>query len=482
MLITRLPTSFGEAYATVDTDADSNAALVERLYAVLLGRQADGIGLMNAVHFLDSGGSPASLAEAMLASPEYAAGPGQLDDASFISAAYMAVLGRSAEPSGMDYHLDLLAQGASRAVVGLGIAASPEAADVHRSAHPDGIEVPDLAAMTVAALYDTAFNRLPDEEGLAFWTAALKSGSLTLDQIAEALAASDEFAALHEGQDDLAFVTALYANAFGREPDPEGLAGHLSQLGAGVTRGELVLAFAMSEEQAAGFALGVADGVDEGAGPALAVGARGVVGYYSMTNGEGVTAQETVITAAGATAVNILDLSIAELSTIGTLFVTNPSNDRFGAEYLDATARIAEWVGAGGTLILHDWHVTDAATILPGAGEVAFTRSFANGGQIDFARDDGPIANGAFGVLTDESLDGRNFSNHGHAALGTLPAGSEVIHTTSTPEEVVTFAYRHGEGTVIYSSIPLDAHLGNSDFATYAQNLISAVAADQIWS
>jgi hypothetical protein len=481
MALSTISTSFGTPYATVETDANSTGALVERLYEVFLGRQADGVGMANSVRFLEAGGSVLDLAEALVSSPEYANGLGQLDNTAFIEAVYGAVLAREPDPEGAAFHLSLLEQGVSRIEVSLGILQSPEASNVYQTNFPNGIEVPDLSALTVVQIFDTAFDRAPDEPGLLFWREALENG-LTAEQLADGIAASEEFATLYGAQDDAGFLTALYANSFGREPDAEGLAFHLSQLGAGADRADVMLSFTMSGEQAGSFATSIAEGVADYQTPTVALGPRGTVGYYDMDNEQGTASQEPVITGAGATAVNIQDLATAELAQVGTLFVTNASNSAYGAEYLSATAQISDWVNAGGTLILHDRFVTDATTILPGIGNATITRSFEEGAAIELVNNTGPVANGPYGTLTDASLDNRGYSNHGFGLVDTLPEGSEIILTTNDPTHAVTFGYEYGAGAVVYSSVPLDVYLTDPAFKTYAQNLIAAVVEDQLWA
>src|SRR5687768_5165860 len=59
-----------------------------------------------------------------------------------------------------------------------------------------------------------------------------------------------------------------------------------------------------------------------------------VVGYYDMLAGQGVPSQVAPITAAGHTAVLLTDLTAADLAGIDVLFVQNPDNAGYGAEYL----------------------------------------------------------------------------------------------------------------------------------------------------
>ena len=107
-------------------------------------------------------------------------------------------------------------------------------------------------------------------------------------------------------------------------------------------------------------------------------GAGGVlnIGYYDMGAGEGVAAQIEAIVAAGHNAVQIFDLSAAELAGIDMLLVQNPDNNGYSAEYLAHLADIEAAVNGGLTLIIHDRHVDGAESILPGSAGFNIVRNF----------------------------------------------------------------------------------------------------------
>ncbi|GAB4258481.1 Ig-like domain-containing protein [Deferrisoma sp.] len=182
-----------------------------------------------------------------------------------------------------------------------------------------------------------------------------------------------------------------------------------------------------------------------------------VVGYYDMSAGEGVPAQEPPIRAAGWDQAALSDLSPAAMAGVDVLFVQNPSNVGYGAEYLAHLQDVEDAVRGGKVLVLHDRYVTGAASVLPGGSGIAFVRSF--GAQIDILTPGTLVTDGPGGQLDDDSLDGGNFSNHGYAELATLPAGAVPLLSNGNPDQVVTFAYPYGQGWVIYSSIPLDFYL-----------------------
>lgn len=96
-------------------------------------------------------------------------------------------------------------------------------------------------------LYEVAFDRTPDPSGLGFWLSALDRG-VTLKSIAGSFITSPEFLKLYGQTDNAAYLTLLYANALGREPDAPGFAWHLNNLEHGLAREQVLLDFSESVE------------------------------------------------------------------------------------------------------------------------------------------------------------------------------------------------------------------------------------------
>ncbi len=212
--------------------------------------------------------------------------------------------------------------------------------------------------------------------------------------------------------------------------------------------------------------------------PAAAVN----VGYYDMTLGAGSASQVAPITAAGQTAIQIFDLSPAELAGIDVLMVQNPSNGSYGAEYLARLADIQTAVSNGLILVIHDRYVSNpdgtggAKTILPGGSGFTISRDFADPNNIEIVSTSTSVTSGAGGVLTASSLDNGSFSSHGFAASASLPALARRILSRTNPAEVVAFLYPFGDGGVYYSTMPLDQFLagGGANPPRDAFNLIYA--------
>src|SRR5262249_19470563 len=102
--------------------------VVRGLYAALLGREADPGGLEAFAGFLAGGGAVAQVKAALLGSAEYFQKSGGTNDG-FVTALYRDVLGRDADPGGPQAVLAQLAGGAARGAVALTVVASRESVE-----------------------------------------------------------------------------------------------------------------------------------------------------------------------------------------------------------------------------------------------------------------------------------------------------------------------------------------------------------------
>jgi hypothetical protein len=101
---------------------------------------------------------------------------------------------------------------------------------------------------TIARLYGAAFARAPDAGGLAVQLGAHAAG-ISAVSLANNFIQSAEFVARYgAGTSNTAFATALYSNVLGRTPDPDGLAVQIAALDHGLSRAQLLLNFADSNE------------------------------------------------------------------------------------------------------------------------------------------------------------------------------------------------------------------------------------------
>lgn len=171
------------------------------------------------------------------------------------------------------------------------------------------------------------------------------------------------------------------------------------------------------------------------------------------------------VTASGNTAQTLSNLNAASLTGIKVLWIFNPSNSGISSTVTSNAAAISAFVQDGGVVAFHDRWVTGAASFVTGASGVSFVRSL--GSDIN-AQANNLVTNGPAGIVNNTNLDGGNFSAHGYANVGSLPAGAvTVLSEGSNANRAVDFHFSFGKGDVYYSSIPLDFYLNNANPAAF---------------
>jgi VCBS repeat-containing protein len=94
----------------------------------------------------------------------------------------------------------------------------------------------------IIRLYQGSFNRVPDQGGLKTWV----NSGYSLEDIAAGFTSSDEFTNLYKTNEPTEeFITSLYRNVLGREPDAEGLNNWLN---SGMSAHTILMRFTESEE------------------------------------------------------------------------------------------------------------------------------------------------------------------------------------------------------------------------------------------
>jgi hypothetical protein len=100
-------------------------------------------------------------------------------------------------------------------------------------------------------LYQAAFDRVPDLDGLGFWIAQLDYGA-SLNAVTDAFIHSDEFVKLYgASSSDQDFVAALYRNVLHRAPDQPGADYWNARLHDGSSRATILMEFSESQENQA---------------------------------------------------------------------------------------------------------------------------------------------------------------------------------------------------------------------------------------
>lgn len=246
---------------TFYTDPNAEIMQADRLYGVAFGRASDPFGLNAATDALQAGTPLTVLADAFVASPEFQATYGALDNTQFVQQLYDNTFDRSADPAGLGFWVGQLNAGASRGQVVVGFSESQEYKN-RVEAGSTAMFDPDEAATAVARLYRSAFDRDPDAGGFRNSLEAVNSG-LSLDALADAFAGSPEFNQTYGPLSNGQYVELLYNNVFDRSSDPGGRAFWENQLNSGqLDRGDVLNGFAQSTEFQIATAADYADGVD----------------------------------------------------------------------------------------------------------------------------------------------------------------------------------------------------------------------------
>lgn len=80
-----------------------------------------------------------------------------------------------------------------------------------------------IDVIEVQKLYVAYFGRPADPNGLEHWTDALDANAITLADVSDSFAASQEYRDTYAGLDNRAIVNDVYENLFGRAADQTGL-------------------------------------------------------------------------------------------------------------------------------------------------------------------------------------------------------------------------------------------------------------------
>lgn len=112
-------------------------------------------------------------------------------------------------------------------------------------------------------IYQAAFDRTPDKEGLGYWISEMDKG-MSLEGVSNSFIHSQEFQGLYgTNPTNEAFVTLLYNNVLNRNPDAEGMAYWLNEFNTGIIDKVGALAsFSESSENINNVADVIANGIE----------------------------------------------------------------------------------------------------------------------------------------------------------------------------------------------------------------------------
>ena len=252
-----LPVCAAESESTVQYAQEQKRDLVRdfvaRLYTEVLGRPADPSGLDAWTRVLknqtDNG---AGVAKGFVDSDEFKSK--NMSDKEYITIMYRTFLDRKPDKGGMKAWQKVLDEGMSRMFVFKGFVESPEFTKICEDYGIIRGNVTLTAPMDqnenmtkfVARCYQIFLGRKADPAGLNGWTNAMLSGSNNAKQVAHGFVMSPEFQ--NKGLSDEDYVRTMYKGLFGRGADPAGLSTWVGILKYGNTRESVFYGFADSLE------------------------------------------------------------------------------------------------------------------------------------------------------------------------------------------------------------------------------------------
>lgn len=132
---------------------------------------------------------------------------------------------------------------------------------IERLAFSDGTLAFDEMSAQVYRLYQAAFARTPDKDGLSYWVGVIDDG-VELPAIASSFMASAEFQSKYGANpSDADFVRLLYENVLHREPDPSGYDSWMGIVGEPGAKPHILAMFSESPENKANVAADISGGI-----------------------------------------------------------------------------------------------------------------------------------------------------------------------------------------------------------------------------
>jgi len=233
---------------------------VSRLYTVILERTPDEAGLAEWVNYLEDGSlTGTEVAKGFIMSKEFL--NKDMENEEFVQILYSAFFDREADPEGLAGWVDYLNRGYRKSYIFAGFANSTEFAALCDSYEVKAGSVPITVSeqqpnlteeeyntwLFVERMYTEVLTRIPDVQEIKDWVGYLQDGSYTGAELASGFILSNEFQA--KPMTNEAYVKIMYKAFFGREADPDGLAGWVNALDSAEYTKEFVFAgFANSGE------------------------------------------------------------------------------------------------------------------------------------------------------------------------------------------------------------------------------------------
>ncbi len=226
-------------------------AFVERMYTIALGRSSDPSGIeywsnQLLTHQIDG----AKLSEGFILSDEFE--EKNYSDADYLKVLYKTFFNREADEGGIAHWTSQLNAGKSRRSVLAGFVNSAEfdelctAYGIDRGTMTEEAPVEGGVEQFVERMYTIALERASEPTGLAEWTRRINAGESTPEEVAKFFFLSDEYVEKNTSNDK--YIETLYLTFMGRASEASGKAYWVDQLKQGVSRATALEGFAQSPE------------------------------------------------------------------------------------------------------------------------------------------------------------------------------------------------------------------------------------------
>ena len=111
-------------------------------------------------------------------------------------------------------------------------------------------------------MYQAAFARTPDKDGVSFWVSQVDKGT-SLHDMAAAFIGSAEFKGIYGANPSVtSLVTGFYTNVLSRAPDSSGLGFWVGQIQSGLSTADMLVGFSESTENKAHVAPAIQNGIE----------------------------------------------------------------------------------------------------------------------------------------------------------------------------------------------------------------------------
>lgn len=215
--------------------------LAGRLYRGVLGREGNAGEVDYWAGVLDGGALAKFVASEFINSPEAQQLFSMSGSTGFVTGLYESILGRTPAAEEVAYWVNAIAHGADRADLALDFVNSSE-----YLSHAVDLDLGRSDVGVLLRLYQTIFDRAPDENGLNYWLEQRANGA-SMRSIAEAFTASTEAGDVSNS----AFIDEIYQGGLHRDATMAEKAQLLDLFDRGLDRGQILMLISESPDAVA---------------------------------------------------------------------------------------------------------------------------------------------------------------------------------------------------------------------------------------